>query len=104
MECAPACLHIAIACRSLPPGLDLARAVLGQDVAVLYAEDLRFSKADIARFFDLELSREQLTAIAAELNGWPIAVRIWRNDASRYGAAEARAARHVVDNWIAGRF
>ena len=101
---APPCLHIAIACRSLPPGLDLARAVLGQDIAVLTAEDLRFSKADIARFFDLELSRDQLTAIAAESNGWPIALRIWRNDASRYGAAEARATRHVVDNWIAGRF
>ena len=101
---APPCLHIAIACRSLPPGLDLAQAVLGQDVAVLNAEDLRFSKADIARFFDLELSRDQLTAIAAESNGWPIALRIWRNDANRYGAAEARAARHVVDNWIAGRF
>ena len=101
---APPCLHIAIACRSLPPGLDLARAVLGQDVAVLNAEDLRFSKADIARFFDLELSRDQLAAVAAESSGWPIALRIRRNDASRQGAAKARATRHVVNNWIDGRF
>lgn len=100
---APPCLNIAIACRELPPGLDLAQPVLGQRAAMLTAEDLRFSKADIARFFDLELSREQLAAVAAESNGWPIALRIRRNDASRHGAAEARAARHVVDNWIAGR-
>ena len=101
---APPCLHIAFACRELPPGLDLAQAVLDQDVAVLTVEDLRFSKADIARFFELELSRDQLATVAAESNGWPIALRIWRNDTDRRGAAEARAARHVVDNWIDGRF
>ena len=101
---APKSLHIAIACRQLPPGLDLSQPVLGHGATVLTAEDLRFSKADIARFFDLELSRDQLAAVAAESNGWPIALRIRRNDPSRPGAAEARVARHVVDNWFASRF
>lgn len=101
---APPCLNIAIACRELPPGLDLAQPVLGQRSPLIGAEDLRFSKADIARFFNLKLSREQLAAVAAESKGWPIALRIQRNDPSRHGAAEALAARHVVDNWIAGRF
>ena len=101
---APPCLHIAIACRELPPGLDLAQPVLGQDAAVLTAEDLRFSKADIARFFDLELSRHELATVAAESGGWPIALRIRRNEAARPGAGQARVARHVVENWIAGRF
>ena len=101
---APQRLHIAIACRELPPGLDLAQPVLGEGAALLTAEDLRFSRADIARFFDLALSRDQLAAVAAETGGWPIALRIQRNDAGRHGAAAARAARHVVDNWIDGRF
>ena len=101
---APPCLHIAIACRELPPGLDLAQPVFSQRATVLTAEDLRFSKAEIARFFDLELSREQLAAVATESSGWPIALRIRRNAASRQGAADARAARHLVDNWIDGRF
>lgn len=101
---APPCLHIAIACRELPPGLDLAQPVFGQDAAVLTAEDLRFSKADIARFFDLELSRRELATVAAESGGWPIALRIRRNEAARPGAGQARVARHVVENWIAARF
>ncbi|MDE0003904.1 MAG: LuxR C-terminal-related transcriptional regulator [Rhodospirillaceae bacterium] len=101
---APPCLHIAIAARSLPPGLDLAQPVLGERSTLLTAEDLRFTRADIARFFDLKLSRDQLAAVAAESNGWPIALQICRNDANKQGDAEARAARHVVDNWIAGRF
>ena len=101
---APSCLHIAIAARKLPPGLDLAQPVLGERSNLLTAEDLRFTKADIARLFDLELSRDQLAAVAAESNGWPIALQIRRNEAGRRGDADERAARHVVENWITGRF
>ncbi len=101
---APPCLHVAIACRALPPGLDLSRSVLGVGAEVVTANDLRFSKPDIARFFDLELSRTELAAVAAESDGWPIALRIRRNESARPGAGEDRVARHVMDNWIAGRF
>ena len=101
---APPCLHIAIACRELPPGLDLTLPVLSQPAAVLTAKELRFSKADIGRFFDLELSRDQLTAVAAESQGWPIALRIRRNDSDTPGTGKGHVARHIFDNWIAGRF
>ena len=101
---APPCLHVAIACRELPPGLDASRAVLNGRAEVITAADLMFSKPDIARFFDLELSRNELNAVAAESGGWPIALAIRRNDTGRRGAAEARVARHVIDNWIGGRF
>ena len=59
---------------------------------------------DIARFFDLELSRTEVVAVAAESDGWPIALRIRRNEAARPGAGEDRVARHVMDNWFADRF
>ncbi len=100
----PPNVHIAIACRKLPRGLDASRAVLGGPAEIVTAEDLRFSRPDIARFFDLALSRDDLAAIATESAGWPIALTIRRNDTGTRHLAEARVARHVADNWIAGRF
>ena len=100
---APSSLHVAIACRELPPRFDASRSILGGG-QILTAEDLRFSTPDIARFFDLELSRRELAGVAAESAGWPIALRIRRNETDRRSAAETRAARHVVDGWIDGRF
>ena len=70
---APACLHLAMAYRALPAGLGAARRVLdGADV--IGADDLRFEKHDIARFFDLALSRDRLAAglddeVVAALSG-----------------------------------
>ena len=104
LRSAPPCLHVAITCRELPPGLDASRPFFGGGTEVITAEDLRFSKADIARFFDLELSRRELADIASESKGWPIALGIRRNESARHGAGKARAARHVMDNWIASRF
>ena len=43
---------------------------------VLLAEDLRCSTPEIARFFDLTLSRRRLAAVAAESAGW-IESRLW---------------------------
>lgn len=100
---APPCLHLAIACRALPPGLDAIRSVVGPG-QILTAEDLRFTKPDIARFFDLELSQTELAAVAAESAGWPIALQIRRNELAGRSATGIQTARHVVDNWIAGRF
>ena len=101
---APPCLHVALACRRLPDGLDVSQAVLGSGAEVLTDDDLRFSRPDIARFHDLALSRRELAAVADESAGWPIALRIGRNAAARRGPGETRVARHVVDNWIGGRF
>ena len=101
---APPCLHVAAACRVFPRGLDAGGALLDGDAEILTAEDLAFSRGDIARFFGLSLSREELRAVAAESRGWPIALRIWRNAAGRRSAAESRVARDAVSTWIDGRF
>lgn len=104
----PSNLHVAMACRELPSGLDVADLVLDGSALVVSAKELRFSSPDIARFFGLKLSRREHRELAAESAGWPIALRIRRNE-QRLGrnrdetAGEANVFRGVVDNWIEAR-
>ena len=105
----PSNLHVAIACRELPRGLDVGDAVIGGSALVLSADELRFSKPEIARFFGLKLSRREHRALTADSAGWPIALRIRRNELRLAGsskdseAGEVGIAREVVDNWIEAR-
>ena len=99
---APPRLHVALAYRSLPAGLAAARALFDADI--LTADDLRFTRADIARFFGLALSRRRLAAVADESGGWPIALRMRRNVVGQPLAADAAAVRDAVGSWIAARF
>lgn len=75
----PPNLHIALSFRERPPGLDIAMYLLEERGETFTAEDLRFTKPDIARFFDRKLSRRELASVAAYSAGWPIALRIYRN-------------------------
>ena len=78
---APANLHVALACRVLPRGLDVATVIAqGRGVSVT-AADLRFATREIARFFDGKLSRRELAELAERSRGWPIALWIHRNSA-----------------------
>ena len=43
-------LHVALACRELPVGLDVGTGVLSGQAALLTTEDMRFSRAEIAVF------------------------------------------------------
>ena len=109
LRSAPPWLHVAAACRELPVGLDALDAVLGGGAQVLTAEDLRFSEGDIARFFDFKLSRRDLATVVGNSGGWPIALRISRNEYRRddretHAAKESLVVRDVIDNWIEGRF
>ena len=110
---APRCLHVAVACRELPVGLDALDAVLGGDAQILTADELRFSEGDIARFFDFKLSRRELAAVVQSSAGWPIALQICRNEASRLARRGPQipqierasfVVRDVIANWIEGRF
>ena len=96
---APGNLHVAMAFRS-DPGLELAPQVLNGDAVILGPENLRFSKADIARFFQDGLSRRELTAVEKRTAGWPVAVMMYRNlRASRPGERAANAGR-LTDNYV----
>ena len=101
---APPNLHLAVACRELPPALDLSATLPGGEAEIVAAADLRFSSADTARLFDLKLSRAELAAVVAQAGGWPIALAVWRSGAGARPPAEARVARRVVEGWIDGRF
>ena len=96
-------LHLALACRELPTGLDIADPLFGGDVEILTADDLRFSKPEISRFFAWRLTRQELAAVTRESAGWPIALRIHRNAGAPRGDARASVMREVVDNWVTAR-
>ncbi|MDE0422807.1 MAG: LuxR C-terminal-related transcriptional regulator [Gammaproteobacteria bacterium] len=98
----PACLRIVMSGREVPVGLDIAQLVLEGDSSVLTSRDLRFSRPEIARFFDLKLTRRELSAVAANSGGWPIALCIQRNSGGL--EAEAHVVRDIVESWLDSRF
>ena len=99
---APRNLHLAMAFREPPPGLEIAMFALEGREATVTVEDLRFSRPDIARFFERRLSRRELAAVAADTAGWPIALRIHRN-AKRQESGSAQSAERTVAGWIETR-
>ncbi len=101
---APASLHLALAYRRLPRGLDAAERLLAGGAELVTAADLRFSTPDIARFFDLSLSRRELARVAADSGGWPMALQIHRNAPGGQAAVVDCVSRDAVCSWVVGRF
>ena len=101
---APMSLHLALAYRWLPRGLDAAERLLAGSAELVTAADLQFSSQDIARFFDLSLSRRELARVATDSGGWPIALQMHRNVPGERAAVADRVARDAVGSWIDGRF
>ena len=99
----PAGLHLALAGRKLPEGLDISALVLGGRAETLTAEDLRFSIQEIGNFFDKRLTRHELAAVADESAGWPMALRIHRNAARQPRSGSARLYSKVVEDWVESR-
>ena len=79
LQRAPGNLHLALACRHLPVGLNIAGAVLEGRAAVLTTDQLQFSRTEVAEFFERRLSGSELDRLVAESAGWPFALRIARN-------------------------
>lgn len=107
----PPRLRVVMSAREVPAGLDIAQLVLEGDSSVLTWRDLRFGRPEIARFFDLKLTRRELGAVAARSAGWPIALCIQRNQRNsgiRHDSggleAEARVVRDIVESWLDSRF
>ena len=66
-------------------------------------EDLRFSRADTARFFDLRLSRRALAEEMGRSAGWPFALRMARIGMERGAQGGGRTEGDLVGNWIESR-
>ena len=99
----PPNLHLAFSGRELPAGVNVAGAVLDGQAEVLSADDLRFTGAEAADFFDGKLSGPRLDAVMSESAGWPFALRLSRNELDRGGRDDARASRKLVENWVESR-
>ena len=99
----PPNLHLAFSGRELPAGVNVTGAVLDGQAEVLSADDLRFTSAEIADFFDGKLSGRRLDAVMSESAGWPFALRLSRNELERGARDDARASRKLVENWVESR-
>lgn len=99
----PSNLHLVFACRELPDDLDVASLLLAGHAEALETEDLRFSRAEVAKFFGLRLSRRALAKEADRSAGWPVALRITRNGMERTGNDGHDNADGFVGNWIESR-
>ena len=99
---APSHLHVGMAFRERPPGLAMDMYPLEGRGVTVTVEDLRFSKADVSRFFGGSLSRRKLAAVVRDSAGWPLALRIHR-DTVRRGAADAAGGADAVAGWIETR-
>ena len=99
---APRNLHVGMAFREQPPALEIATFALEGHEETVTVDDLRFSRPDVARFFDRQLSRRELSSVVADSAGWPIALRIYRN-AGRRATAGAGAADRTVAAWVETR-
>ena len=103
LQRAPDNLHLAFACRHLPVGLNIAGAVLEGRGAVLTTDQLRFSRTEVAEFFDSRLSGSALDTLIADSAGWPFALRIARNGMQGGIGSNPRAVRNLVENWVESR-
>ena len=96
----PPNLHIMVACRRIPDGLNVAGAVLEGRADIIDADDLRFSRADVARFFDLSLSRSELVEEMDRSAGWPLALLVSRNAMNRGPEVGEGVVQDFVRNWM----
>jgi LuxR family maltose regulon positive regulatory protein len=77
----PENVRIFVGSRSLPE-VGLAKLLVNNVALVLRADDLRFSPAEVDRFFasarDLKMSSEEVDAIYRRTEGWPAALQLYR--------------------------
>lgn len=99
----PANLHVAIACREIPNAFDIASSVLAGRGKRFSVDDLRFSTPDVARFFGSELTDHEVASVVRESRGWPIALRMLRNEGEGGALVAAGDAADVADNWVESR-
>ena len=97
---APANLHLALACRSLPSGLDIGGAFLDGWATVLSEDALRFTNLEIARFFNLKESSHEVAEIERETFGWPFAIRVIRERRLANHAAKVSTLKEFIANWL----
>ena len=103
LERGPSNLHLAMAGRRIPDGLNVAGAVLDGRARLVTTEEMRFSRFHASEFFNQRLLRDALAAEMKRSLGWPFALRLSRNRMQRGSARDAGFAQDIVENWIESR-
>ena len=99
---APGNLHVAMAFRT-DPGLDLAPHLLEGRAVIVGAQEFRFSRTDIARFFQDRLSRRELVAVEARTAGWAVALMVYRNVRASESAGRGADAAKLTQGYLGVR-
>ena len=99
---APPNLHFVASFRS-NPGMDIAAHVLDGSATIVDASALRFSKHEIAQFFQGDLSRRKLAAVEKRTAGWPVALTVYRNLQVREAGPSGAATRSLTSNFVGVR-
>ena len=101
---APDNLHVGIAYRERPPGLEVAVLALEGRATTVTVDDLRFSPEDASRFFRPRLPRRELRHVLQNSVGWPIALRIYRNaDEEGIAPTASGGGGDLVSGWVETR-
>ena len=99
----PPNLHLALTCRQLPAGLNIAGDALEGRATILTTDELRFSKSESAEFVGLNLPRGDTASEIDDAAGWPFALRVSRNMMASGAQGAVRATQDFVENWVESR-
>ena len=99
----PINLRVLLAGREIPKGLNITTSLLEGVAESVDTEDLRFSEAEIARFFELRLPREALLREINESAGWPFALRVSRNTKQTEINSDWIENSEYTENWVESR-
>ena len=101
LERSPPNLHLAIACRDLPTGLEVAPLVLEGQAVLATVEQLRFSPSESAAFLGNGAGRGEAAASEPDSAGWPLALRMLRE--RRLDATHGERVRNFARTWLEAR-
>ena len=101
LERGPPNLHLAIACRDFPSGLEIGTPILEGRAVVVTAAQLRFSAHETAAFLGDRPAPHESGDPEQDCAGWPIALRIRRE--RQFGGTRAVAARDFGRTWLDSR-
>ncbi|MDE0350177.1 MAG: LuxR C-terminal-related transcriptional regulator, partial [Gammaproteobacteria bacterium] len=95
----PANLHLGLACRQIPRGIDVATPIAEGRGIMVGVDELGFTYREFGAFMGGAFPPERLDTLWQESHGWPIAACLQRNLAGM----EADEADYLSTSWVGSR-